>query len=130
MIFDMENLFSNAQAVTASAASTNVIDLGSVRDIGPGNPIDLTIQLTADAGGTSPTIKAGVQIDTAENFSSAVTVAESAVISGGKAGDQFSLNYVPNGTKGRYVRLYYTTTGSSPTHAVTAGLSMGTQTNR
>ncbi|WP_406568642.1 Bbp16 family capsid cement protein, partial [Burkholderia cenocepacia] len=31
--------FSRAQALSASGASTNIIDLGSDRDIGPGRPL-------------------------------------------------------------------------------------------
>ncbi|MGL4198041.1 MAG: Bbp16 family capsid cement protein, partial [Allorhizobium sp.] len=46
MIFDTTNLFSNAQAVTATAGSTNTIDLGPIatgvtRDIGKGTKIPL-----------------------------------------------------------------------------------------
>ena len=39
MIFDALTLVSNAQAVTASAVSTNTIDLSQARDIGAGNEV-------------------------------------------------------------------------------------------
>lgn len=39
MYVDSQLLFSDAQAVTAAAASTNSIDLGAVRDIGTGEPL-------------------------------------------------------------------------------------------
>lgn len=39
MYVDALLLFSNAQAVTAAAASTNYVDLGAVRDIGTGQPL-------------------------------------------------------------------------------------------
>jgi hypothetical protein len=39
MIIDSQLLFSNAQAVTAAAASTNYVDLSEVRDIGSGEDL-------------------------------------------------------------------------------------------
>ena len=67
MILDLESLFSDDQALTVTAASTNIIDLGATgtpplsstaltRDIGPGMPIDILIQVTVAAGGTTPTL--------------------------------------------------------------------------
>ena len=47
MIFDKQNLFSNDQAVTNSQVSTSYIDLGSVRDIGVGTPIEVFAMMTA-----------------------------------------------------------------------------------
>jgi hypothetical protein len=50
MIFDMQTLLSDAQAITATAASTNIIDLGPInagfaRDIGKGRHIPLRVQV-------------------------------------------------------------------------------------
>jgi len=39
MYVDAQLLFSDAQAITADAASTNIVDLGSVRDIGTGQSL-------------------------------------------------------------------------------------------
>lgn len=39
MMFDAQNLFSDAQAVTADAVGTNVIDLSADRNIGAGEPM-------------------------------------------------------------------------------------------
>lgn len=57
MIFDATLLFSDAQAITADAASTNYIDLGATgvpfggvalaRDIGPGTPIPISVTVGA-----------------------------------------------------------------------------------
>lgn len=140
MIFSAEQIFSDDQALTASAASTNLIDLGAtgtvlgapaalVRDIGKGNPIPIVIQLTVAAGGTSPTIQVAVQVDDNASFSSATTVATSNTLSGGVAGDKLSINWVPQGTNERYVRLNYTLGGTSPTYTVTAGIVLADQTN-
>lgn len=43
MLVDAQLLFSDAQAVTAAAASTNTVDLGAVRDIGTGDDLYLVV---------------------------------------------------------------------------------------
>lgn len=59
MITDKLLMFSEAQAVTASAASTDVIDLGPIdgtrRDIGVGEPLEFwaTVNTTATAAGAA-----------------------------------------------------------------------------
>lgn len=139
MILDIQSMFSDDQALTVTAVSTNVIDLGATgtpplsstaltRDIGPGTPIDILIQLTADAGGTSPTLDIDLEVDTVENFASATVVASAVQIAGGTEGQRASIRWVPDGTDQRYLRLNYTTGGTSPTHTVTAGIVLGVQT--
>lgn len=55
MITDAFLQLSNAQAVTASAVSTNTIDLGVARDIGPGDEleVDITVDTTVTAAGAA-----------------------------------------------------------------------------
>lgn len=134
MIFDSTNLFSDAQAITDTAASTNVIDLGATdtpkhavnaitRDLGKGRPIDLRIQVVEDFA-TLTSLKVGVQTDSAEGFGSAVTVLESPAVVAASllAGYVFPIQWVPRGTLSRYVRLYYTVAGTTATAGkVTAG---------
>ncbi len=139
MILDLQNMFSDDQALTATAVSTNVIDLGAtgtpplstialVRDIGPGTPIDILIQLTVDSGGTAPVLLAQLQRDDNVGFSSAVVVAVSATLTGGVTGDRLSIRYMPDGTNERFIRLNYVITGTTPTYTVTAGVALGIQT--
>ncbi|RUM90702.1 MAG: hypothetical protein DSZ27_08405 [Thiomicrospira sp.] len=129
MIIDETNIFSEDQTLTASAASTNVIDLGVARDIGKGVPIPIVIQLTNDATGTTPTMKAAIQVSVDEAFSAPITVAESEVLTSPKAGDRVSLNYIPRGTDKRYARVYYTLGGTTPSMDVTAGVVASHQDN-
>lgn len=139
MILDLQSMFSDDQALTASAASTNIIDLGATgtppgaasaltRDIGPGTPIEVLIQLTVAHGGTSPTLDVTLEMDDNDAFSSATTIATATQIAGGAVGDRTSLTYIPDGTTERYLRLYYTTGGTSPTCTVTAGVVLARQT--
>lgn len=54
MYVDKQNEFSDAQAVTSTAISTNVIDLQSASlDIGAGNPVYLVVQTQTAATDTS-----------------------------------------------------------------------------
>ena len=122
MILDMENLLSDDQALTVSAVSTNHIDLGVARDIGKGTPIHIIIQNVVAAGGTNPTLLAILEVDDNSSFSSAKEVARSSILTGALAGDRLSLQYIPQGTDERYLRISYTTGGTSPTHTVTAGV--------
>ena len=141
MLLSAEQLFSDSQALTATGASTNIIDLGAtgtvlnapaalVRDIGKGNPIPIIVNLDVAAGGTSPTLDIAVQVDTTDAFSSPTTVATSEQVAGGAAGDSVYLDvYLPEGTNERYLRLNYTLGGTSPTYTLTAGVVMGKQSN-
>ena len=113
---------SAGQAVTASAASTDVIDAGSTknanigRDIGAGTPLfmEFDVLTTATAAGAA-TVTFSVQ-DSADNSSFADVVATKAVpLAELTAGKQFFLP-LPPGMR-RYVRAYFTV-GTGP---LTAG---------
>ena len=133
MIFDKQNELSDDQAVTATAASTNHINLGVARDIGKGTPIPFLIQVTTTctAGGAA-TVVAAIQVDDNAAFTSAKTVAQTAAIPVASlvAGWQSTLSYVPQGTDEQYLRVYYTVaTGPLTAGTFQAGVTMGNQTN-
>lgn len=141
MIFSAQQDFSVDQAITASAASSNVIDLGAPgtvlnapyplnRDIGRGTPIPLLVQVTANFA-TLTSLKVAIQSSDTEAFGGQVdTVLESEAIPVAQlvAGYQFPIQFIPKGVKHRYVRLFYTIAGSSATAGtVSAGITMGNQ---
>ena len=125
MILDKQGMFSDDQAVTASAASENLIDLGVARDIGKGKPIPILCQVTT-AFATLTSLAVKIEVDDNSSFSSAKTVfeTESIAVASLVAGYKFLMDYVPRGTDERYMRLYFTVTGSDATAGnITAGIA-------
>ena len=73
MIYDKENQYSDAQAVTAAAASTNLIDHQAARDLGVGEELYLVVHCVVamtDAGSDS-TLAVVLQTDDNVGFASA-----------------------------------------------------------
>lgn len=135
MIFDQQTLLSDAQAITADAASTNVIDLGPiasgiVRDIGKGKPIPLRVQVVETFNNLT-SLGIALQVDSVENFASPKTVWTTTILLADLvAGKVVIPEYVPRGTDERYMRLNYDVTGTAPTTGqITAGVVMGAQSN-
>ena len=120
MLMDAQLLFSDAQAVTAAAGSTNTIDLGAVRDIGTGENLYLVVScdvaMTDGAGNTYPLVVAlegdsttsispdGTQDMMTFPAASAIGTLLIARLSPGNAALQY-----------RYIRLKYTPTGGNLT---------------
>lgn len=138
MILDQQTLFSDRQAITATAASTNIIDLsprgiGIVRDIGPGKAIPVVVQVVEDfAAAGAATLALTLQVDEDAAFGSPKTVATVAAVpvASLKAGYQLPLDFIPRGTNERYMRLNYTVaTGPMTAGRITAGIALGHQTN-
>ena len=141
MIFSNQDIFSDYQAITASAASTNVIDLGDTgrvigetadlsQDAGAGRKIPLRIQVTT-AFATLTSLKVAVQTDDDSAFGSPTTVLETEAIPVASlvAGYVFNIDEIPLKTNERYVRLYYTVAGSNATAGkIFAGINLGNQT--
>lgn len=122
-ILDAELTFSDAQAFTATTESTNVVDLGVDRDIGVGEPVYFAVQInTAFAGLTS----LAVSLQTSDDNSTWTDLYTSAAFA------TTSLTYgaqpvrvvVPSSTS-RYLRAYYTVTGTGTAGALTASLLLG-----
>jgi len=125
MIIDSTNLFSDQQAITGTAVSTNVIDLGVARQIGAGTAIPLLVQVNEDFGDlTSLTV--AIQTDSGESFGAAKNLTEQTIaLADLVAGKQFDFKVIPTGID-RYIRINYTVTGTDPTTGkITAGVTMG-----
>ncbi|WDA32585.1 Bbp16 family capsid cement protein [Klebsiella pneumoniae] len=129
MLLDQQALFSAAQAITATAASTNVIDTGSNKDVGKYGDIPLLIQVVEGFNNlTSLTVT--VQTDDNSAFSSAADVLSMTIpLASLVLGYKSPVITLPMKIE-RYIRLNYTVTGTAPTTGkVTAGITGGVQTN-
>lgn len=129
MLLDQQALFSAAQAITATAASTNVIDTGSNKDVGKYGDIPLLIQVVEGFNNlTSLTVT--VQTDDNSAFSSAADVLSMTIpLASLVMGYKSPVITLPMKME-RYIRLNYTVTGTAPTTGkVTAGITGGVQTN-
>ena len=123
MIFDKTLQFSTDQALTATAASTDHLDLGSDRDVGPGTPLWLVVVSKVAPGGTSPTIAISVETDDNSSFSSAATPLAGPTIAGASFGVGVMAVIPWPFTNERYNRVKYTLGGTSPTFTVDAFLT-------
>ena len=132
MYIDRQNLFGQDQAVTASAASTDYIDLGVLRDIGNGERPEILVLCTQDvtAAGAA-TVTVALQTDDNSSFSSPVNLVLSDAIPKASlvAGTEILRVAVPYGTE-RYVRLFFTVaTGPLTAGKFTSGLVAQRQAN-
>lgn len=134
MVLDKSVLFSDAQAVTATAASTNVLDLGALgktaynavqlkHNVGH-KCIPLLIQVVEDFADLT-TLKIAVESDDNSAFSSAKEIiAETVALADLKAGYVSVIEKLPR-IKERYIRVKYTVTGTNPTLGkITAGIAL------
>lgn len=119
MILDGQNIYSDAQAVTASAGSTNQIDHGPLatgnlgRDLGTGQPLYLVVAVVTaftDAGSDS-TVTATLETDADSAFGSPVTALSLAVFAALSAAGTTRIAHLPPKSPGvdeRYSRVFYT----------------------
>jgi len=143
MIQDLTAMFSVAQPVTASTASTNTVDLkatGTVygaaapigRDIGKGQTVPLRC-VAVESFNNLTSLTIAIQTDTTAAFSAPVTVFTSPAYSLAdlQTGARFLLpDSVPVGARQQFMRLFFTLAGTAPTTGkITAGVTMGNQTN-
>lgn len=119
MILDAFNEFSDAQAVTSTAISTNVIDLGPVtdntlRDIGNGEEIYLvvTTNTACTDGGSDATLTVSLESDSVEALNSSATVHYTtgalAFAAFKDAGSVLAMVRLPAGSYERYLGVRYT----------------------
>lgn len=131
MIIDKENTFSDEQAITATADSTNVIDLGAA-GLDSGEPLYINAQVNeafTAAGAGTLTVSLVTATDAA--FTTPVTLVTTPAI--GKAdliiGKDISFGTVPAGVL-QYVKLVYTVaTGPMTAGKMTAFIGGPRQSN-
>jgi hypothetical protein len=143
MIIDNTLVFSDSQAVTATARSTNIVDIGAAgtptgmtnavrRDIGIATEIPILVTVT-EAFNNLTSLTFQLEVDDDPAFGSPRVVAVGAAVPlasltlGAKI--QFPAE-LPEGTNERFLGLRYTVAGAAPTLGkVFASITAGNQTN-
>jgi hypothetical protein len=128
MFIDSQLLFSEAQAITAAAVSTNVVDLGVARDIGLGEDLIIALLVTTaftDTGSDS-TLTVSLVTDDNASISSGATVATLITFPALAAAGTVRYVRVPIALAvpfERYLALQYTpNNGNLTTGAITAAI--------
>lgn len=125
MILDAQNLLSDAQAVTADAASTNYIDIGVARNLFDGEPMAVVLQVDVAADGTTTDETYEFQIETDDNtsFSSPTDLLVHSIGYAALTAGSTHVLPVPVGAAvEKYLRLFYNVGGTTPSVTVTAFL--------
>lgn len=128
MLLDYLTVLSDAQTITTSAASTNIIDTGAAGDAllaGPGAMCQFLIDTTITSS-QSISVTFDLQTATDSAFTSPVTLASSGAISRATlvAGNVPFQPVIPVGCL-RYLRAYYTSNGTIQNGKVDARVVCG-----
>lgn len=139
-ILSLQNLFSNAQAITATAVSTNIIDLGAAGtpygaaaalngDVGAGARIPLFFVVT-EAFNTLTSLAVALEMSASSDLSSSTVLStQSIALASLVVGKRLNLTVLPQNITQRYLGMRYTVTGSNPsTGKITSGIGFN-QTN-
>lgn len=129
MYLDKELCFCEEQAVTASAVSQNVLNVGE--DCGSGSPVRLKVLVDTEDFATLSSLVLKVQASATEDFALYDTIIESGSIPVAdlKQGYAFPLPPLPS-THDAYLRLSFTVSGSNATAGKISGyLILDDQTN-
>lgn len=131
MYIDAHNLFDDAAAHLTTEASTNLIDLGAIRNMGVGEDIYFVIQVdTAFTDGSSnSTMAITLETDDNASFSSATTAQTIGTFAAlTAAGTRLVAKLQPDAINERYLRVKYTVAnGDLTTGAFTAFLTNNIQ---
>jgi hypothetical protein len=115
VILDNELFLSNAQAITADAASTNVVDLKAAKDIGPGEGVGVVAKTVA-AFATLTSLNIIIQGCTAADGTGATTIlTKNFLLAALGANKALAMPSIPSGSSFRYIRAYYDVVGSDAT---------------
>jgi hypothetical protein len=129
VLLDSQSQFSDAQAITATAASTDIIDLRQAnRQLGVGEPLWLyvLVKTTFTAGGAA-TLTVTLETDDNEGFASPTIVLTTTAIAVGTLVQGYEIFKIglPANIVERYLRLNYTVaTGPFTAGAVSAYINL------
>jgi hypothetical protein len=125
---DYELTFSDAQVVTTSAMSTNIVDRGAASRLASGTPLNLIVKI-GTISGTSPTLTLTLQGSVDVAFTAPVTISTlTPTIAASQADVLLHFGMAALTTGYRYYRMSYTTGGTTPSVVITAGMGLNEST--
>jgi len=129
MILDALTLFSDAQAVTATAASTNSLDMGAARNLGVGQElfVFVTVDVALTDSSSDSTIAVSLEGDSTTTFTPDGTQALFTIPALAAVGSKYFARVAPDfAANFRYLQLKYTAAnGDLTTGSFTAGIVVG-----
>lgn len=145
MILDDTLVLSDSQAITGTARSTNIIDLGAAgtaygagspirRDIGSATSIPILVTVVEAFNNlTSLTVQVEVDDDPAFGSPTVVAVGPAVTLASGGLGAGRQITFpaeIPEGANERFLGLRYTVAGAAPTTGkIIAAIVAGRQNN-
>ena len=123
MIVDSQLLFSDAQAITAAAASTNTVDFGAARDMGVGERlyVVLVVDVALTDASSDSTVTVSLYGDSTTTFTPDASVTLFTIAATAAAGTKYIGVVPPDVANYQYGQLYYTpNNGNLTTGSVTA----------
>lgn len=140
MHLDNNAIFSDHQALTVTANSDNVLDMGEMakraynslagavgsfkRRLGVGQKVPLLVQVTEDFAGAATEVEFILQASDAENFGSGVddVISVTVAMADLKAGYILPVDKLPRDIRKRYLRLRYVLDDTNTAGKVVAGI--------
>lgn len=125
MILDSQLQFAASQAVTADAASQNIVDIGVARNLFDGEPmaVVVAVSVAADFTTTDETYSFQIQTDADVGFGSPTTLLTQSIVAGSLTAGSTHVLPVPVGVVvEKYVRLYFDVGGTTPSVTISAYL--------
>jgi hypothetical protein len=124
-MFDNNQMFSNAQVVSADGFSTSAVFVGKT---GP-DGVWIEVVIPAAPTGTSPTLNVNAHAKDADSSWSASDPIVGTIGNqiNGSAASQVGRYFMKVVTDRQYVRLYYDVGGTTPSYTLTAGVVSGPQ---
>lgn len=124
MIADAQMQLSSAQALTATADSTNILDLSKARGIGVGEEmaVVITLDVAADATDGDETYTAVLKVASSAGGSYTQYGQTVTITRGDAAGKQYVLPLPKDFLDNEFAKLVYTLGGTTPSVTVTAFL--------
>lgn len=126
MFIDDTLLFSDAQAVTATAVSSNIVNTSVARDLGNGNPLYVVIAVTTTFTNTG-TVEVALQGDSTSTISPDGTHDLGVLAAGSLAGRVYVFPIPPALAAAgyQYLQLNYTVSGTVSAGNVTSFIASG-----